>query len=399
MTDDTVRRIDALLAVGMRLARTAPSGRVALGQLAQVIDLAWVPQPWGREIVTELEAADLQAREPIPFDRVQRALRAAWDQAPERVLDELDPAPVRVGPSSQVHRATLAGRPVAVKVLRPGLPALVRQDLTLLETLAGPIAAAFPALDAGGLLREVRERTLDDLDLEAQALAQRRLHRALRGHPLLSVPAPVSELTHDTVLVSEWIPGTPLAAAGQPERDRACALLVIFALGAARWGTVHADLHPGEVLVLDDGGIAIVEVGAHRVVARDRIDAAATLVESFVTDDLAGFAAALEGLGWLASQRAGMALELLREALGPFAGAAPVHLDTAAVVAVRDRALARPELLLELLAAGRLEPEDLWAARGIGQLFAAIARVGATDPWRELVRAGLRDGWEAQPEP
>ena len=59
----------ALLAVGMRLARSAPSGRIALAQLAEVIDPEWIPQPWGRELTAELDAAVAEATAPIPFDR------------------------------------------------------------------------------------------------------------------------------------------------------------------------------------------------------------------------------------------------------------------------------------------------------------------------------------------
>ena len=47
--------------------------------------------------------------------------------------------------------------------------------------------------------------------------------------------------------------------------------------------------------------------------------------------------------------------------------------------------------------AGSLAPEDLWPARAAAQLFGMIARVGATAPWRELVRVALREGWDARP--
>lgn len=47
------RRIDTLVGVGLRLARTAPTGRCVLAHLARTIDLAWIPRPWGEEIVCE----------------------------------------------------------------------------------------------------------------------------------------------------------------------------------------------------------------------------------------------------------------------------------------------------------------------------------------------------------
>ena len=397
-TDDAVRRLDALLAVGLRLVRSAPSGRTALAQLAAVIEPEWLPRPWGRELAAELTAASAEATEPIPFDRIQQVLRDAWGERPERELDELDPEPVLTTPVAQVHRGVLDGAPVGIKVRRPGLAGLVRQDLALLETLAAPIGAVFPAVDVGGLLREVRERVREDLDLESQGQAQRRFHRALREHPLFHVPAPITRLTHDSVLVSEWVDGTPLANATATERDRAAGLLVLFALGAARWGTAHADLQLREVLVLEDGRIAIVDFGASSPAAGDRIGASAQLIEAFIADDVDGVATALTSLGVLPRELAGTAVELARHALGPFAGAGPVRLDSAAVQAVRDRVLERPEAMLPLLGDGRLEPEDLWPARGLGQLFALIARAGATAPWRDLVQLGLREGWDARPE-
>ena len=396
--DDAVRRLDALLAVGLRLVRSAPSGRTALAQLAAVIEPEWLPQPGGRALAEELTDASAEATEPIPFDAVQRVVHDAWGERPDRELDEFDPEPVLTTSVAQVHRGVLDGGPVAIKVLRPGLAGLVRQDLALLETLAAPIAAAFPAADVGGLLREVRERVLEDLDLESQGQTQRRFHRALREHPLFHVPAPITRLTHDSVLVSEWVDGTPLAEAPATERDRAAGLLVLFALGAARWGTAHADLQLREVLVLEDGRIAIVDFGASSPAAGDRIGAAAELIEAFIAEEADGVAAAFSSLGVLPRELAGTATELARHALGPFASTGPVRLDSAAVQGIRDRVLERPEAVLSLLGEGRLEPEDLWPARGLGQLFALIARAGATAPWRELVQLGLREGWDARPE-
>ena len=109
------------------------------------------------------------------------------------------------------------GAPVAVKVLRPGLAAGVRQDLAVLEGLLAPLGAAFPALDASAVLHEFRERVLDELDLENEAAMQRRFHRALRGTRILYVPARVHRTGARDVLVSEWVDGVPLWEAPDPD--------------------------------------------------------------------------------------------------------------------------------------------------------------------------------------
>ncbi len=300
--------------------------------------------------------------------------------------------PVAFTPSAQVHRGQLDGRPVAVKVLRPGLASSVRQDLALLEGLLAPLHAAFPALDAGALLHEIRERVLDELDLENEALTQRRFHRALRNHPFLTVPAPVTRLAHDSVLVSDWVDGVPLREA--PDPDQAAARLLVFTLGAARWGMIHTDLDPDDALIMADGRLAILDFGAMRVLDTARVAFAAAALDAFAADDPAALAAAVEQLGWLPGAKAATALDLTRHALGELAGPGPSRLDCDAVIAARERLFERPDQIVELIVSGALTPEDLWPARGVGQLFGSVARVGATGAWLELARAALQTGWE-----
>jgi predicted unusual protein kinase regulating ubiquinone biosynthesis (AarF/ABC1/UbiB family) len=396
-SEDEFVRIDRLIQVGLRLARSATSGRVLLARIATAIDPALIPRPWGDTIVAELDAARDAACEPVETRRIERVLRDAWGSRPADELDDLEREPVAVTPTSQVHRGVLDGAPVAVKILRPGLAASVRQDLALLDGLMRPLGAAFPALDAGAVLRELRERALEELDLEHEAGVQRRFHRALRSHPHLTAPAPVTRLSHHDVLVSEWADGVPMHHAADP--DTAAARLLVFVIGSARFGTIYADADPDDVLVLSDGRLAILDYGLTRTVDADRLDVSAAALEAFTNDDADTFGSALGQLGWLPSSHAVEALALAREALGELAAAEPVRLDTEAILAARSRLLARPERLAELIRAGAPTAEDLWPALAVAQLFSAIGRVGASGPWRELARAALRDGWSATAEP
>jgi predicted unusual protein kinase regulating ubiquinone biosynthesis (AarF/ABC1/UbiB family) len=394
MADEALRRIDALIQVGMRLTRSAPSGRILLARIAERIDPDWIPRPWGDTIASELKAASAASREPIDPAQVDRALRHAWGAAPADELDEFELEPVAITPSSQVHRGVLDGTPVAIKLLRPGLAASVRQDLLLLESLLAPLGAAFPAADPSAAMTEIRERVLDELDLEHEATVQRRFHRSLRNHPLITVPAPITRLAREDVLVSQWVDGVPLRDA--PDIDDAAARLVLFVLGAARSGVFHCDPHPNDVLVMADGRVAIIDFGATRTVERSRVDASARALEAFCEQDTDAFGEALEQLGWLPAGQAGTARSLAEHALGELAGPEGVRLDSETVIAARDRLFGRPAELVHLLQAGALAPEDLWPARGVAQLFGTIARAGATGRWRELARAAVRDGWSAQ---
>lgn len=393
VNDDALRRIDALLQVGLRLARSAPSGRVLLARIASGIDLEWIPRPWGDEIAVELAAALEDAREPVSAKRIEQALREAWGTRPADELDAFDRDPVAVTATCQVHRGVIDGVPVAVKVLRPGLARSVRQDLALLDGLLAPVGAAFPALDARAVVSEFRQRVLDELDLEQEATAQRRFHRALSGHPSLMVPAPVMRLAHAGVLVSEWVEGVPLS--GADDRDRAAAQLVRFVLGATAAGIVHADPDPDDVLVLADGRLAVLDFGAWREVDRDRVILATAAFDAFVARDVDAFARAVDELGWLAPDRAATALAVIERALGDLAGPGPVRLDRDAVLTARDRLIGQPDAIAELAVHGALSPQDLWPARGVAQLFGTIARVGATADWQALIGAALHEGWTA----
>jgi predicted unusual protein kinase regulating ubiquinone biosynthesis (AarF/ABC1/UbiB family) len=362
-----------------------------LARLARTVDPEWIPRPWGEEIAAELEAALRTPPEPLPARTIERALRDAWGVKPTDELDELDPEPAAVTPTAQVHRGVLDAEPVAVKVLRPGVAASVRNDLILLDGLVAPLAAAFPRLDPGKLIAEVRERVQDELDLEHEAHHLRRFHRALRSHPFLTVPAPVTRLSHGNVLVSAWIDGVPISSA--PDPDVAAARLLAFVIGAARFGVMHADPDSDDVLVLPDGRVAILDFGATRTVIPQRVMSARAALEAFATGHAAALGAALQDLGALPESEGTTVIELARYGLGALAGPGPARLDTGAVIAVRDRLGDRREALLRLALTGAIAPEDLWPARGIGQLFAVIARVGASGDWLELARAALRDGW------
>jgi predicted unusual protein kinase regulating ubiquinone biosynthesis (AarF/ABC1/UbiB family) len=391
MAEEAFNRLDTLLQVGLRIARAAPTGRIALASAYAAIECDWIPRPWGDSLVAELEAAAAAAAEPIATKDVEKILRGAWDARPTDVLDELEADPVATSPSSQVHRGVLDGAPVAVKVLKPGLAASVRQDLALLDGLLAPLDAAFPAVNAKALMQEVRERVLDELDLEHEATMQRRFHRALRSHPFLLVPAPVTRLAHEQVLVSEWIDGVPLWQA--PDPDQAAARLLAFVLGAGRAGLAHADPQPDDVLVKPDGRLAILDFGATRTVDPKRSDRAAAAVEAVAAQDEQAFGEALGALGLLPAQHAATALALATHALGELGGAEPTRLDSAAVIAARDRLFQRPAEIAELILAGSIDPQDLWPLRGHAQLFATIARVGANGAWRDLALQALGQGW------
>lgn len=375
----------ALRDAGLALARRAPSSRIAIVRAGEILEPEALRPRTRERLAEELDAARAATCTPLPARDVEGVLERAWGRAPAKVLDRFDGEPVAVRPAAQVHRGELDGREVAIKVRRPGAERAVRADLSLLDVLGPPLGAAFPRLDAGAVLRDAREIALDGLDLEHEASTQRRLARALRGVPGMSVPRPTAELSTTDVLVADWATGTTLAAGATPADPSAAARSLVAAFRAAvlEAGLAPIDLRASHVVV-DGGDVALLGMGIARPVDRVRAQLAVDAFASVADDDAPVFADAVTRMGLLPADRAGEALAVARRVLGPVIDG-PARLDAAALRELFARAAAERGALLALATAASPEPEDLSLARALAQLIAVLARLGVTEDWAALV--------------
>lgn len=370
------------------------------GKLAQVADL--LDPDWHPEVASLADELRSGAPEPVPFKRIERELRDAWGGKLSEFVAEFDPEPAAMASAGQVHRAELAddGRAVAVKVLHPGSEEALRADLGNLSLVAQLATAALPGLDPRALTAELRERLLEEYDLDFEAQAQRGFARAYRGHPFVLVPAPVTELSHASVLVSEWLPdGVPV-----DDPDRYGEALVRFHLGSMlHLGSFSADPHPGNHRLLPDGRLGFVDFGAvgraepvWLAALLDLADAAEAQDADLMKLDLAalGYLAEperVDGERWLA-----LALHLggwLLDAdpsrmttFGPELG------ETLGAGAPVDEALG-----LEALRFARFPARDLQAGRLMSGLGAVLGQLRATAPWGAIA-AEHRSGAEPATE-
>lgn len=355
----------------------------AMGGLAGKIEQAF-------ELVPEdVRPRGLPARpEPLPLQRVRGVLEEEWDEDVDEVITELSPEPVALASAGQVHRAVRLGDEVAVavKVQRPGAAEAARADLGALAALARLGSSISPRLDTGALADELRAEVLDEFDHELEAQRQRAFARAYRGHPFIHVPTPDTRLSTRRVLVSEWVEGRSagqIAALEQAERDRVAEALLRFFLGSPfRAGLVHADPHPGNWLLREDGRVAVLDYGAAGPLARERVVQTVRVCAAAAAGDAAVAHAALVELGYLPDLHAIDPERLLDAALAM----AGWWVDTDRVVRI-DRALLRASAkaidthLAPLLDVIVLPPEDLLARRADVALPLALAPLEADLPW------------------
>ena len=218
------------------------------------------------------ELAKLQDRVP-PFGselavaEVERSLGRRLDQ----VFASFEREPVASASVAQVHLGALKdGTEVAVKVLRPGVEQAIAKDVLLLETAAGLLELLW----AGGRRLKPREvvaefaRHLDDeLDLVREAANASLLRRNFAQSPLLAVPAIHWDFCSRRVMVMERMHGTPISqidvlrrkGVDIPALSRSG--VEIFFIQVFRDGFFHADMHPGNILVADDGKYIALDFG------------------------------------------------------------------------------------------------------------------------------------------
>ena len=177
-----------------------------LGQVMSFLDVGLVPEPFREEFQEKLGRLR-DAAPKVSFRDMRKVLEEEYGEKLSRVFDDFDEDPIAAASIGQVYRAAVDGRAVAVKVQYPGVNQAVRADMQNLGIILRLMKRVAPGLDAQALGREIRERIDEELDYELEAQNQRALARIFRGHPFIVVPDVLTELSHERVIVSDFVEG------------------------------------------------------------------------------------------------------------------------------------------------------------------------------------------------
>jgi len=186
-------------------------------------------------------------------------------------FEAFDPVPLAAASLGQVHRARYAGREVVVKVLRPGAEAMVRRDLDISFRLLFVLNLLFPnhhmrALSA--IVSEFAKRIGDELDFRDEARNAETMRRNFAAEPRVVVPEVVTAFTRRRVLVLEYVEGTRVdrlherLASGELNLGTLMGTLVeVYLKMMLEDGFVHADPHPGNLLIDPSGRLVLLDFG------------------------------------------------------------------------------------------------------------------------------------------
>jgi ubiquinone biosynthesis protein len=218
------------------------------------------------------ELAKLQDRvPPFPSELAVAEVERSLGKPISQLFADFDTTPVASASVAQVHLARLPdGTEVAVKVLRPGVEKAIARDVALLDTAAGLVERCWAdgrRLKPREVVAEFERHLGDELDLMREAANASQLGRNFAGSPLLRVPAVYWDLCAQRVMVMERMHGTPISQVSVLRQKGidipalARAGVDIFFTQAFRHGFFHADMHPGNILVADDGRYIALDFG------------------------------------------------------------------------------------------------------------------------------------------
>jgi ubiquinone biosynthesis protein len=209
--------------------------------------------------------------EPFDSHEAERILAEELGVRISKAFSRFDSKPVASASLGQVHYAEMRdGRPVAVKIQRPGVRQQVASDLEAMEKVAEVMATRTELgerFDLVAMVGEFRRSLTDELDYRQEARNLERLGENLRKFDRLLVPRPIMDFTTSRVLVMEWVEGvkvTSLRPLGRMELDGeelASQLFEAYLQQVLVDGFFHADPHPGNLSLTADHRIALLDLG------------------------------------------------------------------------------------------------------------------------------------------
>jgi predicted unusual protein kinase regulating ubiquinone biosynthesis (AarF/ABC1/UbiB family) len=235
---------------------------IKLGQLfATRADL--LPEPY----VSEFGKLTDQVP-PVPTAQIRGTLEAVYGRPVETLFDDFEDTSIAAASLGQVHRARFEGQDVAIKVLRPGVRELVRQDMRVAVPFARWVARHFPnqhISNARTVVEEFARRIPEEMDFEREAVFATTIRANFARTPGVIVPHVIPELVRPNVLVLEYVEGRRidrLTGPGAPAPRQVVARVIELYLQMMLIdGLFHADPHPGNLLVTADGTVVLLDFG------------------------------------------------------------------------------------------------------------------------------------------
>ena len=288
--------------IGARIVGTLGELKGAAMKMGQMASMAADLLP--KELGDALASLQKDAP-PVAFSVIEAQIQAEFDQPISMLFDSFEPVPFAAASIGQVHRASVDGQDVIVKVQYPGVDKAVDSDMRHLKLAllaSGVLRVDKKALDAS--FSEISERMHEELDYcneSDNVRAFREYHRP--RHPFVVIPAVIGHRSSKRVLTLGYEPGDDLReldALGYTREQRdLCGRNLWSALESQifDYGTIHADPNPANFAFRKDGSVVMYDFGCVKKLAPGITDGYRKLIIQGLAENYGQVEDALRGLG------------------------------------------------------------------------------------------------------
>ncbi|MGI8715765.1 MAG: ABC1 kinase family protein [Solirubrobacteraceae bacterium] len=268
---------------------TMKGAAMKVGQVMSFLDVGLVPEEYREEFQRKL-AALRDAAPTVTFKDMRKVIEEELGEPLSEVFQDFEEEPIAAASIGQVYHARLLdGRDVAVKVQYPGVAAAVRADMQNLGLILRVAKRIAPGMDPKAIGEEIRSRIGEELDYELEAQNQRTLARIFRNHPFILIPDVVTSLSHERLMVSEYVHGTgfeELKKYPHSERDRIGEMIFRFYFSCLYvHGQFSGDPHPGNSMLLGDGRMAFFDFGLFKRMPPGSVELEISVARAIIAGD------------------------------------------------------------------------------------------------------------------
>jgi predicted unusual protein kinase regulating ubiquinone biosynthesis (AarF/ABC1/UbiB family) len=206
---------------------------------------------------------------PRPYSLIERRIKQEFGEGPETLFKEFDKRPLASASLGQVHRAVLeTGEEVAVKVQHWAIDKMVRKDLRIIRNIMRIVQLVVPVQGLEEYYEQIKIMIREELDFSLEAQHIERIGANFEGNPSVHFPRVFKEFSTTTVLTTGFVEGKKITnldfidKMGVDRRELAHLILSTYCQMIFVDGLYHADPHPGNILVHEDGSVTFLDFGA-----------------------------------------------------------------------------------------------------------------------------------------
>lgn len=272
-----------------------------LGQMASYLPGALPDE--AQRVLAELQASSVA----MSYEKIAEVIQAELGAPVSELFDSFDETPFAAASIGQVHRATLRGETVAVKVQYPGIDKVLESDLSTIGFMTKMSTFGLP-IDAGALVEELRSRILDECDYALEARNQESMRALFADDSDVHIPRVIADRSSGRVLTSEFVTAMRFEefarTADQATKDRAAEVIFRTCFsGLFRHGVFNGDPHPGNYLFHADGKVTFLDFGCVRRFDQEFIETWKRLARCILDDDRSAFPDRFRACGMVGKER------------------------------------------------------------------------------------------------